>query len=104
MEDREPGELYRRDPKVNDIFVESEYEDEPEVLESEVMDAFRHISNRKADRGNNIPIELLKAGGDDAVTVGMKEEGMTVIFEKSNTTTNRKWISSDPWCKPACVI
>ena len=34
------------------------------MLESEVEDALRHISNRKAAGGDDIPIELLKAGGD----------------------------------------
>ena len=74
--------LYRRYPNVNYIFVEYEYEDEPEVLESEVKDALQHISNRKAAGGEYIglPNELLKAGGDDAVTVCMKEEVMTVRF------------------------
>ena len=61
--------LYRRDPNVNDNFVETEYEDEPEVLESEVKDALRHISNRKPAGGGDIPIELLKAAGDEAVKV-----------------------------------
>ena len=61
--------LYRRDPTVNDIFVETGYEDEPEVLVSEVNDALRHISNIKAAGGDDIPIELLNAGGDEAVKV-----------------------------------
>ena len=34
--------LCRRDPNVNDIFVETGYEDEPEVLESGVKGA-RHV-------------------------------------------------------------
>ena len=59
--------LYRRDPNVNDIFVETGYEDEPEVLASEVKDALRHISNRKPAGGGDIPIELLKAGEDEEV-------------------------------------
>ena len=59
--------LYRRYPNVNDIFVETGHEDEPEVLESEEKDALRHIPNRKAAGCDDIPIELLKAGGDEAV-------------------------------------
>ena len=39
------------------------------MLEAEVKDALRHISNRKAAGGDDIPIELLKAGGDGAVKV-----------------------------------
>ena len=42
---------------------------EPEVLESEIKDALRHISNRKAAGIDDIPIELLKAGGEEAVKV-----------------------------------
>ena len=40
--------LYRRDPNINDIFNENLYEDEPDVLEIEMKEAIRHISNRKA--------------------------------------------------------
>ena len=39
----EVGLLCRRDPNVNDVFVETGYEDEPEVLESGVKDALRHV-------------------------------------------------------------
>ena len=42
------GNLYRRDPKINEIFNENLYEDEPDVLEIEVKEAIQHISNRKA--------------------------------------------------------
>ena len=41
-------ELYRRDPNVTDSFNEILYEDEPEVMEIEVKEALRHISNRKS--------------------------------------------------------
>ena len=40
--------LYTRDPSINDIFNDNLYEDEPDVLEIEVKEAIRHISNRKA--------------------------------------------------------
>ena len=39
---------HRRATNVNDIFVNTEYEDEPEVFESKVKDAVVHISNKKA--------------------------------------------------------
>ena len=45
------------------------YEDEPEVMEIEVKEAFRHISNLKSAVCDGIPIELLKAGGEEAVKV-----------------------------------
>ena len=40
--------LYRRDPNATDSFNENIYEDEPEVMETEVKEALRHISNRKS--------------------------------------------------------
>ena len=43
--------------------------DEPEVMEIEVKEALRHISNRKSAGCDGIPIELLKAGGEEAVQV-----------------------------------
>ena len=61
--------LYRRDPNINDIFNENLYEDEPHVLEIEVKEAIRHISNRKAPDCNGIPIEFPKSGGDEAIRV-----------------------------------
>ena len=61
--------LYRRDPKATDSFNENIYEDEPEVMEIEVKEAIRHISNRKSAGCDGIPIELLKARGEEAVKV-----------------------------------
>ena len=62
-------ELYRRDPNATDSFNENIYEDEPEVMEIEVKEALRHISNRKSAGCDGIPIELLKAGWEEAVKV-----------------------------------
>ena len=45
------------------------YEDEPDGLEIEVKEAIRHISTRKSLGCNGIPIEFLKAGGDEAIRV-----------------------------------
>ena len=44
-------------------FNENIYEDEPEVIEIEVKEALRHISNRKSAGCDGMPMELLKAGG-----------------------------------------
>ena len=52
------AELYRRDPNVTDSFNENIYEDEPEVMEIEVKEALRHISNRKSTGCGGIRIEL----------------------------------------------
>ena len=57
-------ELQRRDPNATDSFNETLYEDEPEVMEIEVKEALRHISNRKSAGCDGIPIDLLKAGGE----------------------------------------
>ena len=61
--------IYRRDPKINDIFNENLYEDEPGVLEIEVKEAIQHISNRKDPCCDGISIEFLKEGGDEALRV-----------------------------------
>ena len=53
-------ELYRRDPNSKDAFNENIYEDEPEVMEIEVNEALRQVSNRKSAGCDEIPIELLK--------------------------------------------
>ena len=49
-------ELYRRDPNATDSFNEDIYEDEPEVMETEVKEALIHISNRKSAGCDVIPI------------------------------------------------
>ena len=54
---------------MNDNFNVHLYEDEPDVLEIEVNEAIQHISNRKAPGCDGIPIEFLKAGGDEAIRV-----------------------------------
>ena len=54
-------ELYRKDPNATDSFNENIYEDEPEVMEIELKEAPRRISNRKSALGVGIPIALMKA-------------------------------------------
>ena len=62
-------ELYRIDPNIIYTFSETRYEDEPHILETEVKDAIKHISNRKSSGCDGIPIELLKAGGDASIKI-----------------------------------
>ena len=89
-------ELYRRDPNATDSFNENIYEDEPEVMEIEVKEALRHISNRKSAGCDGIPIELLKAGGEEAVKVMtglcnciiMEEDGMADRREEIGVCAN----------------
>lgn len=59
--------LYKRDDQIQEKYEECEYEMEPMVLESEVRKALYDIKNRKAPGGDNIPVELLQEGGDEAM-------------------------------------
>ena len=66
-----------------DNFAETGYEDEPEVFESEVKDALRHIKiNRKAAGRDDIPIEQLKAGGDEEVMVLTNVRNNVYVWKK----------------------
>ena len=62
-------ELYRSDPKIIDTFQETRYEDEPHILDTEVKDAIKHISNRKSSGCDATHIELLKAGRDASIKI-----------------------------------
>ena len=65
------GRAVQKGPKRNGLFLRRYifYEDEPEVMETEVKEALRHIYNRKSAGCDGIPIELLKAGGEEAEKV-----------------------------------
>ena len=76
-------DLYRRDPKIIDTFTETRYEDEPNILETGVRDAIKHISNRKSSGCDGIPIELLKAGIDASIKI------LLVIF--NNVWRTKEW-------------
>jgi len=60
--------LYRRDKTMSTKFTETEYVQEPQVLESEVRSALHELADGKAPGGYDIPVELINAAGDDAVT------------------------------------
>ena len=62
-------ELYRRDPNATDSFNENIYEDEPEVMEIEVKEVLRHISNRKSAGCDGIPIELLNLESESEIFI-----------------------------------
>ena len=68
--------LYRIYHNINEIFNENLYEDEPDVLEIEVKEAIRNIYNRKAPGCNIIPMQFLKAGGDESIRVMTKHSNI----------------------------
>jgi hypothetical protein len=61
-------ELYKRDPNVSVSFKEKTYTQEPLVMESEVRKALQGITGRKATGVDELPIELIKAVGETALT------------------------------------
>lgn len=61
-------DLYEKDEQLQDKYVEVEFEKEPDILPSEVEKAIKDISCYKAVGIDGIPIELIKAGGDEAVS------------------------------------
>ena len=76
-------ELYKRDTKITDTFPETRYEDDPHILETEVNDAIKHISNRKSSGCDGIPIELLKSGGDASIKI------LLILF--NNICSSKEW-------------
>ena len=60
------GRTVQKGPTRNGL-LQRKHEDEPEVMEIEVKEALRHISNRKSAGCDGIRIELLKAVGEEAV-------------------------------------
>jgi hypothetical protein len=61
-------ELYQRDPKVSIVFQEKTCTQEPVVTESEVRKALQEITGNKATGVDELPIELIKAAGEPAIT------------------------------------
>ena len=64
-------ELIRSDPNATESFNENIYEDEPVLTEIGVKEALRHMYNLKAAGRDVLPIELVKAGGEEAVKIMM---------------------------------
>ena len=85
------GKVVTEEKEVKEIwqhYTEELYRRDPNATETEVKEALRHISNRKSAGCDGIPIELLKAGGEEAVKV------MTVlcncIWKRKEWPTNWK--------------
>jgi len=61
--------LYKADEKVITNFEYKAFDQEPMILKSEVIKALQEIKNGKAPGHDDIPIELFKEGGEEAVTI-----------------------------------
>ena len=61
--------LYRKNPGISNVFTEKVFDDKPDILEAEVKQAISQLANWKAAGCDGIPVELLKAVGDDAIKV-----------------------------------
>ena len=57
-------DLYRRDATISEEFLGRDFTREPSISESEVIGAMKAVANGKAPGIDNIPIELLKEGGN----------------------------------------
>ena len=62
-------ELYERDKEMTEVYVvDEECELEPCIMRDEVRHALKSLANDKAPGCDDIPIELLKAAGEEAIT------------------------------------
>jgi hypothetical protein len=61
-------ELYKGDTNATIPFQEITYHQEPLVMEGEVRKALQGIAGRKAMGVDNLPIEMIKAAGEPAIT------------------------------------
>jgi len=59
--------LYKKNSHIKEPFVLKEYSEEPQILESEIRGALHDISNKKSPGCNGIPIEIMKAAGEDGI-------------------------------------
>ena len=82
-----------RDQASNGAFTETEFGDEPNILKEEIKEAIGILANRRAAGGDDIPIELLKAGGEE--TIGVMTALCNFIWK------SKKWPKD--WCKSIFV-
>jgi len=61
-------ELYKKDPSISIEFQEKAYTQEPLVMKSEVRKALQEITGNTANGVDELPIELIKAAGEAAIT------------------------------------
>jgi hypothetical protein len=61
------AELYKKDESLIESFDKKVYINEPAVLESEVRRALLEIKNNKSPGSDGIPIELVKAAGEQGI-------------------------------------
>ena len=62
-------DLYRCDSIISEEFLAKDFTREPSISESEVIRAMKEGANGKAPGIDNIPIELFKEGGNEAIVM-----------------------------------
>ena len=70
-------DLYKIDPNITEMYMaDDNYEKEPDILASEERKALQEIKNSKSPSCDNIPIELIKAAGEEGIKI------MTILCNK----------------------
>jgi len=69
-------DMYKRDSSITESCKIEDFEPEPSILQDEVRKAVLSLGNGKAAACDGIPIELLKAAGDEGVRI------MTILCNK----------------------
>ena len=82
--------LYRRDATISEAFQARDFTREPSISEGEVIWALKEAANGKAPGIDNIPIELLKEGGNEAIAMITKT--FNTIWDTA--TWPRQWKQS----------
>ena len=85
--------LYLRDTSIVDDFRENDFEDEAQISESEVIEALESIADYESPGSDDIPIELIKKGGEETVTA------ITRLCQRILIT--KKWPTE--WKSSVCV-
>ena len=62
-------DLHRCDTTISEEFEARDFTREPSISESQVIRAMKEVANGKAPGIDNIPIELFKEGGDEAIVM-----------------------------------
>ncbi|KAG1680289.1 Craniofacial development protein 2 [Nymphon striatum] len=99
-------ELYLKDTTISDEFEQHFFEDEPQILESEVRWAMKAVTDKKSPGSDNIPIELLKHGGKETTLVVTQLFIVYPAIHKlpATTTTKQPVYAAPPTIDAAYVL